>query len=68
MPSWAVLSSGDKVIGTDAVRSMAEHAGATITEVEGSHAIMISRPEIVADVIVSALAEASPREAGVLNR
>jgi hypothetical protein len=47
---------------------MAEHAGATITEVEGSHAIMISRPEIVADVIVSALAEASPREAGVLNR
>jgi pimeloyl-ACP methyl ester carboxylesterase len=68
VPSWAVVSSGDKVIGTDAVRSMAEHAGATITEVEGSHAIMISRPEVVADVILSALAEASHREAGVLNR
>ena len=29
-------STGDKVVGTDAVRSMAERAGATITEVEGS--------------------------------
>src|SRR5215216_3022801 len=66
--SWAVVSSGDKVIGTDAVRSMAEHAGATITEVDGSHAIMISRPEVVAGVILSALAEASHREAGALNR
>ena len=36
LPSWAVVSSGDKVVGTDAVRSMAERAGATITEAEGS--------------------------------
>jgi pimeloyl-ACP methyl ester carboxylesterase len=56
VPSWAVVSSGDKVIGTDVVRSMAEHAGATITEVEGSHAIMISKPQVVADVILTALA------------
>ena len=55
LPSWAVVSSGDKVIGTDVVRSMAEHAGATITEVEGSHAIIISKPQVVADVILSAL-------------
>jgi pimeloyl-ACP methyl ester carboxylesterase len=68
VPSWAVVSSGDKVIGTDAVRSMAEHTGATITEVDGSHAIMISQPEVVSDVILSALAEASHRESGVLNR
>ena len=27
LPSWAVVSSGDKVVGTDAVRSMAERAG-----------------------------------------
>jgi hypothetical protein len=56
------------VIGTDAVRSMADHAGATITDVEGSHAIMISKPQVVTDVILTALAEASHREAGVLNR
>src|SRR5919112_2072917 len=55
LPSWAVVSTGDKVVGTDAVRSMAERAGAEITEVEGSHAIMISKPQVVADVILSAL-------------
>src|SRR5687768_17223505 len=56
LPSWAVVSTGDKVVGTDAVRSMAERAGATITEVEGSHVIMMSQPEIVTDVILTALA------------
>jgi pimeloyl-ACP methyl ester carboxylesterase len=55
LPSWAVVSSGDKVVGTDAVRSMAERAGATITEVEGSHVIMMSRPQVVTDVILRAL-------------
>jgi pimeloyl-ACP methyl ester carboxylesterase len=59
LPSWAVVSSGDKVVGTDAVRSMAERAGATITEAEGSHVIMMSQPEIVTDVILRALAAVS---------
>jgi hypothetical protein len=35
---------------------MAERAGATITEVEGSHVIMISQPQVVADVILTAVA------------
>ena len=43
LPSWTVLASPDKAAGTDVVRSMAERAGATITEVEGSHVIMISQ-------------------------
>ena len=59
LPSWAVVSSGDKVVGTDAVRSMAERAGATITEVEGSHVIMISQPQVVAETIMTALAAVS---------
>jgi pimeloyl-ACP methyl ester carboxylesterase len=63
LSSWAVVSSGDKVIGTDVVGSMADHAGATITDVEGSHAIMISKPQVVTDVILTALAETSHREA-----
>ena len=62
LPSWAVVSSGDKVVGTDAVRSMAERAGATITEAEGSHVIMISQPQVVAETILSALAEAPQKE------
>jgi pimeloyl-ACP methyl ester carboxylesterase len=59
LPSWAVVATGDKVVGTDAVRSMAERAGATITEVEGSHVIMISKPQVVVDVIQTALAAVS---------
>ena len=35
---------------------MAERAGATITEVDGSHVIMISQPQAVADVILDAVA------------
>jgi hypothetical protein len=46
----------DKAADTDVVRSMAERAGATITEVEGSHVIMISPPQAVTDVIVDAVA------------
>ena len=56
VPSWAVVATGDKAAGTDVVRSMAERAGATITEVEGSHVIMISQPQVVAEVILSAVA------------
>jgi pimeloyl-ACP methyl ester carboxylesterase len=55
LPSWAVVATGDKAAGTDVVRSMAERAGATITEVEGSHVIMISQPQVVTDVILRAL-------------
>jgi pimeloyl-ACP methyl ester carboxylesterase len=56
LPSWTVLASGDKAAGTDVIRSMAERAGAKITEIEGSHVIMISQPQAVTDVIVEALA------------
>jgi pimeloyl-ACP methyl ester carboxylesterase len=54
--SWAVVATGDRAAGTDVTRSMAERAGATLTEVEGSHVIMISQPQAVADVILEAVA------------
>jgi pimeloyl-ACP methyl ester carboxylesterase len=56
LPSWTVLASPDKAAGTDVVRSMAERAGATITEAEGSHVIMVSQPGAVVDVILTAAA------------
>jgi len=56
LPSWAVVATGDKAAGSDVVRSMAKRAGATITEVEGSHVIMISQPQVVTDVILAAVA------------
>lgn len=56
LPSWAVVASGDKAAGADVIRAMARRAGARITEVEGSHVIMISQPQVVTDVILSAIA------------
>ena len=56
LPSWAVVATGDKAAGTDVIRSMAERAGATITEVDGSHVIMVSQPQAVTDVILEAVA------------
>jgi pimeloyl-ACP methyl ester carboxylesterase len=55
-PSWAVVATGDKAAGADLTRSMAERAGATITEAESSHVVMVSQPEAVADVILTAAA------------
>jgi hypothetical protein len=43
LPSWTVVATGDKAVGTDVIRSQAERAGATITEAHGSHVIMVSQ-------------------------
>ena len=56
LPSWTVVATGDKAAGADVIRSQAERAGARITEVDGSHVIMVSQPHAVADVILEAVA------------
>ena len=55
-PTWAVVATGDRAAGADLVRSMAVRAGAKITELDGSHVIMISQPEAVTNVILEAVA------------
>jgi pimeloyl-ACP methyl ester carboxylesterase len=65
LPSWAVVATGDKAAGSDVTRSMAERAGAKITEVEGSHVIMVSRPEAVTEVILEAMAAVTAAPVGV---
>src|SRR4029453_18332827 len=45
LPSWAVVATNDRAAGTDVVRAHAQRAGATVTEVDGSHVIMISHPQ-----------------------
>jgi pimeloyl-ACP methyl ester carboxylesterase len=62
LPSWAVVASGDKAAGADVVRSMAARAGAAVTEVEGSHVIMVSQPQVVAETILTALEAAAQKE------
>jgi pimeloyl-ACP methyl ester carboxylesterase len=55
LPTWAVVATGDKAAGADLVRSMAERANANITEIEGSHVIMVSQPQAVTEVILDAM-------------
>ena len=59
LPSWAAIGTVDKAAGSDVVRSMAQRAGARITEIEGSHVIMISQPDAVTEVILTALKSVS---------
>jgi len=50
-PSWYLVATSDKMIPPPAQRSMSKRAGATTVEVEGSHAVYVSRPEAVAQLI-----------------
>jgi pimeloyl-ACP methyl ester carboxylesterase len=56
LPSWAVVGTEDRVIPPATQRSMAERAGAKITEVAGSHVSMVSHPEVAIDTILAAAA------------
>jgi pimeloyl-ACP methyl ester carboxylesterase len=53
-PSWYLIATGDRMIPPEAQRFMAQRAGATVLEVEGSHAIYLSQPATVAGLIVTA--------------
>ena len=50
-PSWYLVATDDKMIHPSVQRMMAERAGATTSEAPGSHAIYVSHPDVVADVI-----------------
>ena len=64
IPSWAVVAVGDKAAGTDVIRSEAQRAGAKITEIKGSHVIMVSQPQAVTDVILDAVESVAKTVAG----
>ena len=50
-PSWYLVATDDKMIPPDAQRAMAKRAGATTVESKGSHAVYVSQPRQVADLI-----------------
>jgi hypothetical protein len=54
LPSWAIVATEDEGAGADIVRSMAGRACARITELRGSHAIMILVAPPVAETILEA--------------
>lgn len=53
-PSFYLVATDDKMIPPPAQRQMAARAGATVTEAAGSHAIYVSKPQAVADLIEQA--------------
>lgn len=53
-PSWYLVSTEDKMIYPPLQRTMAKHAGADVTETSGSHAVYVSKPAVIAEIIVKA--------------
>ena len=52
--SWYLVVTDDKMIPVAAQRQMAKRAGSVVTEVGGSHAIYVSNPKVVAEIIDTA--------------
>jgi pimeloyl-ACP methyl ester carboxylesterase len=50
-PSWYLVATDDRMIPPPAQRAMSERAGAAVVEAPGSHAIYVSQPRVVAEVI-----------------
>ncbi|HUO11257.1 MAG TPA: alpha/beta hydrolase [Caulobacteraceae bacterium] len=53
-PSWYLVTRDDRMIPPPAQRQMAARAGATVVETAGSHAVYVSNPQVVADIIEKA--------------
>ena len=59
-PSWYLLTTEDRLIPPPAQREMSARAGSTVTEVAGSHAIYVSQPAAVAELIETAVTATTP--------
>jgi pimeloyl-ACP methyl ester carboxylesterase len=53
-PSWYLIATEDRMIPPAAQRAMSSRAGSTVVEVAGSHAIYVSQPVAVAELIKQA--------------
>ena len=62
-PSWYLVVTEDKMIPPPAQQFMSRRAGSTVKEVGGSHAIYVSKPQAVADIIKEAATGSSKAEA-----
>lgn len=55
-PSFGIVTKADRMINPELQRSMYARAKSRITEIDGSHAIFLSQPQAVVDVIKAAAA------------
>ncbi|MCF6506623.1 alpha/beta hydrolase [Blastococcus sp. MG754426] len=51
IPSWTLLTLQDLAVPAEAQRFMAERASSSVVEVDASHAVTVSRPDVVARLI-----------------
>jgi pimeloyl-ACP methyl ester carboxylesterase len=63
-PNWYLVAKDDKMIPPAAQRQMSRRAGSNVTEVPGSHAVYVSRPKEVAEVIEKAARAVAAKQPG----
>jgi len=54
LPSWSVVATEDEAIPADAERAFAARMGATTIEVQAGHLVMVTHPDEVVGLIVTA--------------
>ena len=64
-PSWYLVTTEDRMIPPSAQREMSTRAGSTVIEVAASHAIYVSQPAAVAELIQTAVNATIPVAVGV---
>jgi pimeloyl-ACP methyl ester carboxylesterase len=62
-PSWYILTTQDHTVHPDLQRWVSKRMGATVVEVESSHVPMLSKPDVVIEVIRKAAAEVQKNKA-----
>ena len=63
-PSWYLVATEDRMIPPPAQQGMSKRAGSTVVEVKGSHAVYVSQPAAVAELIgkaARAVGSSSPK-------
>ena len=59
-PSWYLVATDDRMIPPPAQRAMSMRAGSSVVEVKGSHAVYVSQPAAVAELIAKAARSLAP--------
>jgi pimeloyl-ACP methyl ester carboxylesterase len=62
-PSWYILTTQDHTVHPDLQRWVSKRMGATVVEVESSHVPMLSKPDVVIEVIRKAAAAVQKNKA-----
>jgi pimeloyl-ACP methyl ester carboxylesterase len=53
-PTWYVVAANDRTVHPNLERFLAKRMGATVTEADSSHVVMLSQPDLVVDAILKA--------------